>query len=333
MGKIIVTGASGFVGRACAAALREAGHDVASLRAPVLFSDQADLLRPGGRPGRPEPLARPELLARIAATLHGHDVAVNAAGLPHSASQASARLFGANSLWPHVLAQACELAEVPRLVHVSSIAVQGRIRVLDHTPRYAPVTPYAASKVLGEQLLTDAARRGATQVTIYRPPSVHDWDRDVTRSFAAFCRRWPLVVVGDGNQPVPVSLAGNVGAATAALVAAEDPPFIVLHPYEGQTVRSLYETFGPGRPIHALPEPVVRWTLRAVEPLARRIPIAAAVSRRAELLLLGQAQSESWLTISGFRPPLGAAAWHRVAQTAAARPGPSAIPDHYYPSP
>nr|MDT0665540.1 SDR family oxidoreductase [Micromonospora sp. DSM 115978] len=183
--------------------------------------------------------------------------------------------------------------------------------------RYTPVTPYADSKALGEQLLTHAARRGALQVTVYRPPSVHDGDRDLTRSFAEFCRRWPLLVVGDGQQPVPVSLAGNVGAAVAALCDADDPPLIVIHPYEGHTVRSLYETFGRGRPIRALPEGSVRRTLRCAEPVTRAYPHSAAIIRRAELLLLGQAQVASWLSSTGFRPPLGRAAWREVALTAA----------------
>ncbi|MCM3925909.1 NAD-dependent epimerase/dehydratase family protein, partial [Frankia sp. AiPs1] len=252
-------------------------------------------------------------LGGLAAELDGVGAVVNAAGVAVSAARLSPGLVGGNAAWPRLLADACERAGVPRLVHVSTAAVQGRVDRLDESLRYAPVNPYARSKTLGEQLLRDAAAAGSVEVTLYRPPSVHGLGRRMTTAFAAFCRRWPLVTCGDGSQPVPVALIGNIGAAVAAILAANGAPLVVSHPYEGHTVRSLYETFAPGRPVHPLPARTVQGLLRAAEPTGQWLPPLSAVCRRAELLLFGQGQERGWLDARGFRLPLGQPAWDEVA--------------------
>ncbi|ADP80294.1 NAD-dependent epimerase/dehydratase family protein [Pseudofrankia inefficax] len=341
MAKVAVFGATGFVGRAVAEAISASGDLVTSLPAkrlrvePSRVVELADALavtaagdaaarRTGTSPapgsdtafGRvlEAGLVEDGLVDEVARSLNGHDVVVNAAGLPDATAPATPELFGANALWPLVLGLACERAGVTRLVQVSTAAVQGRIRVLDDSPRYAPVSPYAETKALGERLLTCLAGTGRLQVTLFRPPSVHGPGRDLTRAFARWCDRFPLVVSGRGDQPVPVALIGNVAAALVALVAADDPPLIVSHPTEGHTVRSLYESFAPGRRIWSLPPGMVRAVLRTLEPVGRVFPPAAAASRRPELLLLGQAQARSWLEGQRFVLPLGRAEWTELAR-------------------
>lgn len=345
MAKVVVFGATGFVGRAVAEAIAASGGEVTSLPAerlraePIRLVELADSLTvtaagdaAAGQSGSPAApgfkltfdgvpragLVDDGLVDDVATSLNGHDVVVNAAGLPDATALATPELFGANALWPLVLGLACERAGVARLVHVSTAAVQGRIRVLDDSPRYAPVSPYAEAKALGERLLTGLAGTSRLSVTLFRPPSVHGSGRDLTRAFARWCERFPLVVSGQGDQPVPVALIGNVAAAIAALVAADDPPLMVSHPSEGHTVRSLYESFAPGRRIWSLPPGVVRAALRALEPVGRVFPPAAAASRRPELLLLGQAQAPSWLEGQRFVLPLGHAEWAELARRARA---------------
>lgn len=304
---IAVFGASGFVGRACAASLARDGIEVVPLRALRLRAEKSQL---GLRPRLDT-----DAVADVARQLHGCDVAVNAAGIAVARSRATAELYGANAAWPYLLAHACRRASVRRLVHVSTAAVQGRVSVLDASLHYAPVNPYADAKALGEALLLGCATRGPDEVVIYRPPSVHGAGRQLTRSFASFARRWPLVVCDRGDQPVPVALVGNVGAVIAALVTADDPPRVVTHPDEGYAVRSLYEMFAPSRRIRSVPGSPVRAALRVAEPVGRIVPPLAALSRRAELLLVGQAQAASWLDGHGFALPYGRDDWIEVART------------------
>lgn len=306
MSRVAVYGATGFIGTACAHALRHAGLDVVARTARRLWVAPEDLA------GSPAAGHRP-FLDEVRAELDGVDAVVNAAGLATSAASRTPALVGANAAWPRLLADACERARVPRLVHVSTAAVQGRAPRLDESLDYAPVTPYARAKVLGEQLLRDAAARGTVATTVYRPPSVHGPGRRMTSDFAAFCRRFPLVTCADGSQPVPVALVGNVGAALAEIVTADDAPLVVSHPYEGHTVRTLYETFAPGRPLRCLPAAAVGALLRAAEPTGSWLPPLGALCRRAELMLLGQAQAPGWLAARGFRLPLGQAAWDELA--------------------
>ncbi|MCM3884765.1 NAD(P)-dependent oxidoreductase [Frankia sp. R82] len=309
MSRVAVFGAGGFIGTACTMALRRDGHEIVTRRARRLRVDTEALARPTWSPARDQ-------VARLAGELDGIEAVVNAAGVAVSGATGTPTLVGGNAAWPRLLADACAQARVPRLVHISTAAVQGRAHLLDESLRYAPLTPYARSKTLGEQLLRDAADRGRVAVTIYRPPSVHGPQRRMTTAFAAFCRRYPLVTCGDGAQPVPVALVGNVGAVVAAILAAGQAPFVVAHPYEGHTVRTLYETFAPGRPLHAAPAALVRSLLEAAAPTAQWLAPLGAVCRRAELLLLGQAQRPGWLTARGFELPLGRPAWTELAAVA-----------------
>ncbi len=311
MSRVAVFGATGFIGTACADALVRAGHEVLRRPARRLRVD-IDVLSRAVRGTIPLETAGAGLDA-LAADLAGIDAVVNAAGVATSAANLTPALAGANAAWPRLLADACEHAGVPRLVHVSTAAVQGRAIRLDESLDYAPVTPYARAKTLGEQLLRDCAERGRLAVTLYRPPSVHGWGRRMTSDFASFCHRWPLLACDDGDQPVPVALVGNVGAALAAILAAEHAPLVVAHPSEGHTVRSLYQTFAPGRPLRSLPAPAVRALLHAAEPTGQWLAPLGALCRRAELLMLGQAQEPGWLPSVGFEPPLGRAAWDELA--------------------
>jgi len=336
MGTVAVFGAGGFVGRATVEALGRDGQAAVALPTPRLGSERADLeatrtfddaedlpdvwrVRAGGRATANDAVA---VVAEVTERLRsaGCDSAVNAAGIADARTRSTPELYGANAAWPLLLAYACREAGVRRLVHVSTAAVQGRVRVLDASETFSPVSPYGDAKALGEGLLRGFAAAGdKIEIVRYRPPSVHGPDRELTRSFAAFTRRLPLVVCNHGDAPVPVALVDNVGAILAALVTAAAPAQVVTHPSEGYTVRSLYEMFAPGRRIRSVPGRPVRAGLRLLEPVGRAVPLVAALARRAELLLIGQGQAPGWLEDQGFVLPFGRVSWESVAR-AAGRP-------------
>ncbi|MEI2821699.1 MAG: NAD-dependent epimerase/dehydratase family protein [Marmoricola sp.] len=80
------------------------------------------------------------------------DLLINAAGMAAATSTDNSALLGANSALPYFLGRAAEVAGVPRFIHVSSAAVQGR-GVLNEGKAMDPVSRYGFSKACGEVAL------------------------------------------------------------------------------------------------------------------------------------------------------------------------------------
>ena len=101
---------------------------------------------------------------RLVDSLRG-DVAINAAGLAAPASGDAAGLRGANAVWPAVMSLACREAAVPRLVHLSSAAVQGRREPLDESTEHEPFSRYTRSKAEGEDALLRLGEAGGVSAS------------------------------------------------------------------------------------------------------------------------------------------------------------------------
>ena len=124
--RIALFGAIGFVGSAVARACVAADHEVVALRSPLVRCEASDVDQV-----QDQAQSLNELVDSTAAQILGCDVVVNAAGCAEALSGDEAVLLGANALLPAVLAAAVGVAAVPRLVQVSSAAVQGRRPILD----------------------------------------------------------------------------------------------------------------------------------------------------------------------------------------------------------
>lgn len=302
-------GGSGFIGRAATVSLIEAGFRVRSIRAPRLCTTAT---------------AWPDILDRV----RGHEVAtnrlaehlegciavVNAAGRPDATSDDWRVLAGANTLLPAVTARAAASAGVPRLVHVSTMAVQGRRDVLDESLNYEPFSPYSRSKQVGEQALLAyaAGQAGGPSIVCLRPGSVHGPRRGTSHTLARFARSRARSVAGRGDRPSPQHLVSNVGDAIAELVVASAPPRVVIQPWEGITSRELLWRLSGREPHHVNPM-VARAVVTSASALGPASAAARAWARRLELVWFGQRQATSWLTRSGFAPQHGPAAWHQLA--------------------
>ncbi|MEX5633394.1 NAD-dependent epimerase/dehydratase family protein [Parafrankia sp. FMc2] len=331
MARVALFGATGYLGTVIEAELRRGGHHVTPLRAvrlrvppgnpgaPHLGVPHPGVPHPGASTGQLPDLATVEKATEqvtayvadevdgVALDLLDHDVAVNAAGLPSARGRTPDELHGANAAWPLLLALACAEAGVPRLVHLSSTAVQGMAPVLDERDSFSPMDAYGASRVRGEQVLGAVRGRGGPQITVYRIPSLYGAGRRPSYPLASLPRRLPLVMVGDGSQPVAAAHVDAVAAGVATLVGAADPPTVVTHPAEGHTVRSIYQAFEPGRPVLRVPGIAVR---AGMDVLARfdANSRAAVIRRRLGLALRGQRQAASWLTENPPALPVDAAA-------------------------
>jgi nucleoside-diphosphate-sugar epimerase len=164
--KVLVTGASGFVGRAMVAALAADGDEVhAAVRhAPAAaFPHGVAVVRHGD-------LAAPVDWAPL---LTGIDAVVHLAGIAHAGRGiAEERYDIVNNRATATLAAAACAARVARIVFVSSIRAQtgpAADRVVTEADASQPTDPYGRSKLAAER----AVQRSGVPFTILRPVLVY----------------------------------------------------------------------------------------------------------------------------------------------------------------
>ena len=237
--KVVLLGATGFVGSAVVQALVSRGVQMDRMRAPRLTP---------AMPPDPEQwvLDQEQLVDQIARKISHAFAVINAAGISNASSMNGNELTAANGLLPGILARAAAETGIPRFIHVSSAVVQGTRATLDQSKEVAPFSAYPRSKVLGEHLVG----RFNPHSTIYRPSGVHGSNRNTTASLSRIARGHFSAVAAPGTAPSPQALVGNVGDAIAFLATTpECPPAIVIHPWEGMTTASLLQVLGQKPPL------------------------------------------------------------------------------------
>lgn len=164
--RIVVTGASGFIGRHVIVHLASKGHEVLALsRRPL----EAAFTRAGVSAGPMPDLPCTE--GAWQALLRPQDVIVHLAGLAHG-SVDDPRHDSINHCGTAVLAAAAAKAKIDRLVFISSIAAQSGSSAdepLTEEGKVEPVNAYGRSKLAAEQ----AVIRSGTRYTILRPVAVY----------------------------------------------------------------------------------------------------------------------------------------------------------------
>ncbi|MEP6593569.1 MAG: NAD-dependent epimerase/dehydratase family protein [Acidobacteriota bacterium] len=213
MNTVLVTGGSGFLGRAVVGELRSAGHAVRTLqRQAAPASDVAAL---GGDVRDPD---------AVAAAVEGVDVVVHAAGLAHVFRDVAAAPFHeVNEKGAAVVAAAAVAAGVRHFVHISSVAVYGGSGAAG--VEGAPCRPqgdYAHSKAAAETRVVDAARGSATRVTILRLATLYgDGDRGNVQRLLQVIAAGRFVWVGSGANLKSLIHVRDAARACAAVVDSE----------------------------------------------------------------------------------------------------------------
>jgi nucleoside-diphosphate-sugar epimerase len=212
---ILVTGASGFIGRAFCAAALAAGHIV------LAASRSGQDLPPGVLPVVIGDLTEG---ADFADVLRGVDVVVHLAARAHvlreEASDPQTLYRKVNVEATLALAAQCVPAGVRRFVFLSSIGVNGNRtsgRPFDESSPPQPHDLYAQSKLEAEQGLQKIAQESGLEVTIIRPPLVYG--PNAKGNFASLLR---LVQRG---LPLPL---GSINNARSFIALDNLVSFIVL---------------------------------------------------------------------------------------------------------
>ncbi len=196
--RIVVTGATGFIGRALCPVLAARGHEVVALERGAIGD--------------------PTALADWLRVLSGADAVVHLAAIAHRRGVDEARLRAVNVEVPLALGRAA--AEVgARLLFMSSVKVHGEetpSRAFSESSPFAPQDAYGLAKADAETGLR--AIRGL-ELTVIRPPLVYG--PGVRANFLslmrAVARGWPLPFADLDNRRSLI-YSGNLADAVARCV-------------------------------------------------------------------------------------------------------------------
>lgn len=200
--KIVVTGATGFVGKRLVRSLRL--HSDAELLA-VTRSRNVDL----PSDVRLFALSNADPFSE-SLPLQGVDTVIHLAGLAHGQSSDSADYKHVNLTGTLNLARQAASAGVRRFVFLSSIGVNGGESetpfIETDPPR--PVGPYAISKWEAEQALFELSAASGLELVVIRPPLVYGADApgNFARLVAAVRRGVPLPLGAVDNRRTLVGL-------------------------------------------------------------------------------------------------------------------------------
>jgi nucleoside-diphosphate-sugar epimerase len=261
--RILVTGASGFVGRAACAELVGRGHDVLAL-----------VRRPGSEPAGTTPvpgdLTAPAHL-RASLAHHAPETVMHLAA--EIASQRDPeRIREVNVEGTRALLEAAQAAAVKRFVFASTVVTgDAHGRVLHEDDPLPVETAYGRSKREGERMV----RESGMQSVIVRPGHVYGPGGWYAEEFVARLRRpGRFAVIGRGDNWWDVVRVEDV-AGVLADAAERAPDGAVYHVADDQPVifydfvKLTADALGVGAP-RRIPAPIARL-------VAGRDPVAAVV--------------------------------------------------------
>ena len=232
MSRIAVTGGSGKAGRVVVRDLAEHGHEV--LNVDIVPSPESSA------PDSAVPFLRADVtdFGQTLEALTGRDAAFDAvihlAAIPSPDHATPDQVFRTNVTSTYTVFSAAARLGIERVVWASSETTLGL--PFDRPPDYAPVdeahvypeTSYALSKVLGEEMARQTARRHGTTVIGLRFSNIMiraDYERFPGYWDDPQLRRWNLWAYVDEShvaQSVRLALAADLRGADSFIIAAAD---------------------------------------------------------------------------------------------------------------
>jgi UDP-glucose 4-epimerase len=234
-GRVVVTGAAGFIGSHLAGALLDSGFEVTGIDAFTASYAEADkranLAALLGRPGF-------ELVEGDLGTMELPPLLSGADVVFHQAAQAGVRASWGldfdvyvrdNVIATQRLLEACVRCDVRRLVAASSSSVYGDAPTYPTTEESItrPVSPYGVTKLASEHLCLAYAQLGSSSMTVatLRYFTVYGPRQRPDMAFRRFLQAvyagQPITVYGDGEQTRDFTFVGD--AVRANLLAMTAP--------------------------------------------------------------------------------------------------------------
>jgi len=201
--KVLVTGATGFLGRHLIPQLIAAGHDVQALVRPT--SDTTFLKQNGVSLAVAPDISSK---AEVAQACHGCDAVIHAAGQFRFWGKYD-EFYQTNVAGTEAVLEGCTAAGVKKFVHVSTIAIAGRFpagSLLDENHPPNPDENYQKTKYEGEQLALQYGRDHDLDVVIIRPGAFYGpWGRYAFNRlfFEEPLRGWRIRVAGGRHIQFP----------------------------------------------------------------------------------------------------------------------------------
>lgn len=255
MRKVLVLGATGFVGGHLCQRLVRAGMHVTALTRQRRSGQHLLVL-----PTLDLEVGDPHDGATLRRLVAGHDAVVNLIAILHG----SARDFQhVHADFPALLAQACLEQQVRRLVHVSALGA-------------APDAPsmYQRSKAAGEAALQQAVASGLV-LTVLRPSVIFGAGDSFLSLFARLQRLLPLVpLAGAATRFQPVWVEDVAEAVLRCLldpstagrsIEACGPEVFTLAELVRLAGKAAGIANGRGRPVVGLPDALARLQARVME--------------------------------------------------------------------
>lgn len=302
--KVLLTGATGFVGREVVSTLLARGHQtVAAVRSAAELPAAVEQRVVGDIT---EPVAWAEALDGIDTVLH---LAARVHQMTDSAADPLERFRAANTLPTARLAEAAQASGVKRFIFLSSIKVNG-----ESTPQHpaqsfsvdsvpAPQDPYGISKFEAEQALARISALGGMKIVSVRSPMVYGpgGKGNVQRLTGLVRKGLPVPLGSIQNRRTMISVRNLADLlCTLSPARADTPPYSLVLAGDAQSpsTAELYRELARalGVPARLLPFPAA-W-LVALGRITRR---SAEIARLTESLEIQIGSTDPGFT---WQPPL-----------------------------
>ncbi len=273
--KVLVTGASGFLGSHIAERLFVEGHDLRLLLRATSSREWLSEIRYEEAPGD---VTDPDSLA---GAVQGVDAVVHSAGLVKARTEAEFAAVNAAGTGNLLRAVEAHGVEVKRFVYVSSLAAHGpspdgRPRPVGAPPN--PLTAYGRTKLAGEDLIRLSPI--APRSVIFRPPAIYGPRDPALVPFFQLARFRLTPLLMGGRNRISIVYGPDAAAAIASAATAEADvggKTYTLDDGAVYTWREMLSAVENAAGRHALPVTCPRWTFQAA---AVASEIFGAVTRR-----------------------------------------------------